>query len=180
MFLKKLKIVTVVLLAAVLGSAAVVALGDRQARGPGAPRILDLGSGQRGRYIAWSPDGKTLAVVTIHESFLFSSKRSALKLWDVEQGKVMQTVAEPKEKAAGIWHVVFSADGKTIASIVSETIQHPGGIMIQEVVKVWDAKTLALKQTLGGSSKLGTGFVSQISCPGFVTGWQAGGRGRPQ
>src|SRR4029077_14853480 len=43
--------------------------------------------------------------------------------------------------------VVFSADGKTIAATVAEEIG-------RDVVKIWDAKTLALKQTLGGNSQL--------------------------
>jgi WD domain, G-beta repeat/Sigma-70, region 4/WD40-like Beta Propeller Repeat len=156
MLLKKLKTATGVLLAVgvVLAAAGVVVQADRHAKVPGAPKILDLGSGQRGRYIAWSPDGKTLAVVTKYESLIFGRKGSALKLWDVEQGQVKQTVAESVEKGLSFSDVVFSADGKTIACTVSELIRQRNGLMIQVVVKVWDAKTLALKQTLRGSSQI--------------------------
>jgi WD40 repeat protein len=48
----------------------------------------------------------------------------------------------------GIWDVVFSADGRKIACLVSVA-----GTISNEV-KVWDAKTLDLKQTLGGNSPL--------------------------
>jgi WD40 repeat protein len=154
MLLKKLKIVTVLLLAAVLGSAAVVALADKQAKGPGAPKVLDLGSGERGRYIAWTPDGKTLAVVTKYESMMFGRKGSAVKLWDVEKGQVRQTVAESKEKGLAFGDVVFSGDGKMIAVTVSGFMQQPNGLALQGVVKVWDARALDLKQTLGGTTQL--------------------------
>src|SRR5260370_18681426 len=145
---KKRKIATVVLLVAVLGVAAVVVQSKRQAKGPGEPKILDLGSGQRGRYVAWSPDGQTLAVVTKYESMIFGHKGSAVKLWDVEQGQVRQKVAESKEKWLAFQQVVFSADGKTIAG----TVNVPGTVFY--VVQLWDAETLALKQTVGGGSDL--------------------------
>src|SRR4029077_20637489 len=88
MLLKKLKVATLALMAAAaLVATALVVQADRQAKGPGVPKILDLGSGQRGRYIAWSRDGKTLAVVTKYESLIFGRKGSALKLWDVEQAQ---------------------------------------------------------------------------------------------
>src|SRR5439155_13534933 len=45
-------------------------------------------------------------------------------------------------------HLVFSRNGKTIAATVSEG---PPGV---DVVKLWDAQTLALKQTLRGHSQL--------------------------
>jgi len=153
MLLKKLKIVSLLLLA-LFGISALVALADRQAKDPRAPKILDLGSGQRGRQVVWSPDGKTLAVVTKYESMMFGRKGSAVRLWDVEQGKDRQTVAESKEKGLAFGDVVFSGDGKMIAVTVSGFMQQPNGLVLQGVVKVWDARTLDLKQTLGGTTQL--------------------------
>jgi hypothetical protein len=45
--------------------------------------------------------------------------------------------------------VAFAPDGKTIAASVSEEVTLPNTRLVRSVVKVWDAKTLALKQTLG-------------------------------
>jgi RNA polymerase sigma factor (sigma-70 family) len=119
----------------------------------GKPKVLELGSGQRGRRVVWSPDGKTLVVVTKQES-MFSRKGSAIKLWDVDKGEARGTLAEDTNGGLAFQHVVFSADGKTIAATVTEEKIVPGGRMIVDVVKLWDAKTLALKQTLGGDSQL--------------------------
>ena len=149
---KKLKIGVVVALVAVL---AVVVLWERKTQGPGTAKILDLGSGQRGRRVVWSPDGETLAVVTKYESMIFGHKGSSVKLWDVEQGQVRETVAESKEKWLAFQQVAFSADGKTIASTISESIAGPSMPMIREQVKLWDTKTLDLKQMLGGIGSLG-------------------------
>jgi WD40 repeat protein len=113
----------------------------------GEPRVLKLGTWQRGRRIAWSPDGKTLVVVTIYESLLGGGKASAVKVWDVEKGQVKKTLAESAEPGLAFQHVVFSRDGRTIAATVSEDIG-------QDVVKLWDAKTFALKKTLGGDAHL--------------------------
>src|SRR5262249_57160386 len=88
MLLKKLKIVTAVLLAAGLvvgaaclalqpsaGQPALVAAektAEPTALHVGAPRVLKLSD--RGRRVAWSPDGKTLAVATIVEKFFLAFK----------------------------------------------------------------------------------------------------------
>jgi RNA polymerase sigma factor (sigma-70 family) len=161
MLLKKLKIAAVALLAIVVaGVVAVVVQADRKAGDADAPKILDLGMGQRGRRVAWSPDGKTLAVVTKVEKailgFQYDRRGSAIRLWDVEKGQIRQTLAESTEKGLAFQEVVFSADGKTIAAIVDgfQEVVLPNGreIRLQGTVKIWDAKTLALKQTLGGES----------------------------
>jgi RNA polymerase sigma factor (sigma-70 family) len=172
MFVTRWKIATAVLLAAgtILG-AALLAHQPTAAQPPAresarkstespradktvrAPRILELGSGNRGRRVVWSPDGKTLLVVTKYES-LFSRKGSAVKLWDVDKGEVRQTVAESPEGGLAFQQVAFSADGKTIAATMSQVVSKPGSLEIQDVVQLWDAKTLAVKQTLEANSRL--------------------------
>jgi RNA polymerase sigma factor (sigma-70 family) len=127
---------------------------DREAGNGGAPRTLKLEGG--GRRVAWSPDGKMLAVAEISEPLfgvhLFGKKESALKLWDVERGQVKQTLAESATGGLAFQQVVFSADGKRIAATVSEV----NADNVVNVVKVWDTKTADLKHTLtsGGDSQL--------------------------
>jgi WD40 repeat protein len=58
--------------------------------------------------------------------------------------------------------VVFSPDGKTIAATVTEEVIRPGMLMIRDVVKVWDAKTLAVVKILGNDS---TSLVSIAFSP---------------
>jgi WD40 repeat protein len=75
----------------------------------------------------------------------------------VEKGRVKQTLAEsPDKNGPTFGQVVFSADGKTIAAIVVgfQEVVLPNGleIRLQGTIKIWDAKTLALKQTLGGEN----------------------------
>jgi RNA polymerase sigma factor (sigma-70 family) len=162
MLVKSLKMATAVVaaLSIVVGAAAVVVQVDRNAAG--AAKVLNLDG--RGRLVAWSPDGKTLAVREFDEPFFpfhFGRGGGRIKLWDVAKGQVRQTLAESTEKNWGpnFREVVFSADGKTIAATVSEwkeVIRRDGGreIHLRAAVKIWDAKTLALKQTLEGGSQL--------------------------
>jgi RNA polymerase sigma factor (sigma-70 family) len=151
MLLKTLRLTLTVLLAAgVIVGAAALALQGQNANGA---KVLRLGMGQRGRRVAWSPDGKTLMVVTIHEHLIFGRKGSAINLWDVETGTVRKTLAESAGGGLAFQSAVFSADGKTIAATVSEQQALPGGgLRFVSVVKLWDAKTLALKRTLGRDS----------------------------
>jgi RNA polymerase sigma factor (sigma-70 family) len=172
MFVTRLKITAAVLLvaAAVLGAALfeqqpiaaqlqVVAAGkraDKEAGDAGKPRVLKLAA--RGRGVAWSPDGKTLVVVTKVEKFFlgykYDGKGSAIELWDVEKGQARKTLAESKEGGLAFQQVVFAPDGKSIAATVSQEVRKPNMLMIRDVVKVWDAKTLVLKQMLTDDSQL--------------------------
>jgi hypothetical protein len=151
MWVKSQKLVATVLLAVgvLLGAAAIMVLADRTAQDARA-KILPLEA--RGRRVVWSPDRKTLLVVTkVEKTFLgiqYDRRGSAIRLWDVEKGRMRQTVAEDPEKGLAFGHVVFSRDGTTIAATTSEEIQKPNMRMIRAVVKVWDAKTLDLKQKL--------------------------------
>lgn len=112
------------------------------------PRVLNLDS--RGRRVVWSPDGKTLAVVTKVETML-TRKGAAIKLWDVEKGQVRDTLVEYPNGGLGFGQVAFSPDGKTIAATVSEEVVLPNARLIHSVVKIWNAKTLDFKQVLGGN-----------------------------
>jgi WD40 repeat protein len=155
---KTLKIAAAVLLAAgvVLGAATVLVQADRKAKRAGAAKVLELGD--RGRRVAWSPDGKTLAVVTKVEKtllgFQYDRRGSAIRLWDVEKGQVRHTLAEDPEKGLAFQQVVFSADGKTVAATASDVVVLPTELRFRDRVKLWDARTGALKQTLGGDSHL--------------------------
>jgi RNA polymerase sigma factor (sigma-70 family) len=122
---------------------------DRVSVGP--PRVLKLDD--RGRRVVWSPDGKTLVVVTKVEKaifgFQYNRKGSAIELWDVERGERRQFLARDPDGGLAFQQVVFSADGKRIAATVSEEVRKPDVCLIRLVVKVWDARTAALKHTLG-------------------------------
>lgn len=107
----------------------------------------------RGRRVAWSPDGKTLAVVMIYEPLLFGKKEFALQLWDVD-GENSTPSAKATRKGLWLGGVVFSCDGQTIATTVTDPPRRIGNLLtIENVVKLWDAKTLALKQTLASGEE---------------------------
>ncbi len=172
MLVKKLKIVSTLLLAAgVIVGAALLAHqpiaaqpADEAARkktGPaalnvGKPRVLNLAD--RGRRVVWAPDGKTLAVITKVEKFILmfkvDSRGSAVELWDVEKGRRRATLAESKEPGLSFADVAFSPDGKLIAAPATEVVRKPDSIEIRAVVKLWDARTLELQKTLGRDPQL--------------------------
>jgi len=118
-----------------------------------AARVLRLDG--RGRLVAWSPDGKTLAVVTINEPVFYGRTRSAIQLWDAEKGHMRVRLP-----GLAFRQVVFSPDGRTIAAPVTEDPQRDRPIF-EDVLKLWDAKTLGLKQTLG------LGGLHHLACVAF-------------
>jgi WD40 repeat protein len=103
----------------------------------------------KGRQVVWSPDGKRLAVVMIYEPVVFGKKERALQLWDLEPGEESAPAARPMLKGLWIGEVAFSPDGKTIAATVTEAPRQVGNTLtIETTVKLLDADSLALKQTL--------------------------------
>lgn len=163
MLLRKFLIAAAVVLTLAVGGVAVVGYANRETGRLGATKVLDLGFGERGRQVVWSPDGKTLAVVTKVEKAIlgirFDNRGSAIRLWDVEKGHIRQVVDESSEKGLAFQQVVFCADGNTFAATVNKN--HPvmlpngGGRMAGGwMVKIWDAKTLALKHTLDSERQL--------------------------
>jgi len=81
-----------------------VATGKEQATLKGHP--------DRVRSVAFSPDGKTLASVSVDEDSL-NGKPGELKLWDVQTLKELATLKGHTDKVSS---VAFSPDGKTLAS----------------------------------------------------------------
>ena len=68
--------------------------------------------------VAFSPDGKTLAL---------ASREGSVQLWDVATGKILQTL---KGHSSAVQAVVFSPDGRTLASGSSD-----------ETVRLWNVET---------------------------------------
>ncbi len=153
MLLTGRKMGAAVVLAAI--AVTIAALAYRDADDTGA-KVLRLDA--RGRRVAWSPDGKTLAVVTKVEKtilgYKYDGKGCAVQLWDVATRQLRHTLAESALGGLAFQQVVYSADGTAIAATVTEEVVLPGSRQVRDVVKIWDAKTLALKQTLGGDPQL--------------------------
>jgi RNA polymerase sigma factor (sigma-70 family) len=156
MWVKSLKMASAIVVALGIFGAAAVVVPNRNTTG--AAKVLELGG--RGRLVVWSPDGKTLAVREFNEPFYpfhFGRGGGAIRVWDAAKGEVSHTLVESTEKGATFGEVVFSADGKTIAAMVSdfkEVVRQDGGreIQMRAAIKVWDAKTFALKRTVGDES----------------------------
>ncbi len=159
LWLKSLKITATLLLAAgvVLGVGVLLMQKAQKSNDPTAPRVVQLGS--RGRQVVWSPDGKTLAVTTINES-LFQRKGSAVRLWDTATGQLRQTLAEDSGGGLAFQGVAFSPDGKWIGITATEEVVTPGSREIRDVIKLHDAKTGTLQQTLVGTGHLHLGCLA--------------------
>jgi WD40 repeat protein len=103
----------------------------------------------KGRQVVWTQDGKSLAVVMIYEPLIFGKKEKAMQLWDLQPEGDSAPVERSMLRGLWIGEVIFSPDGQTLASTVSEGPRRIGNTLrIDQVVKLWDSRTLALKQTL--------------------------------
>lgn len=89
------------------------------------------------RTVAISPDGKTLAT---------GSEDKTVKLWALDTGERIDTIAGYLD---GIMSVAFSPDGKILASACNIAFQ-------DGTIKLWDADTRKLRQTLGSSLLAGS------------------------
>ncbi len=105
--------------------------------------------------VAYSPDGRTLAVADTHDQ--------TIKLWDMTS---RQQVAVLGGHTGPVWYVTFSPDGRTLASTTDNTVQ------------LWDITT---KQKLIEFQQVGWKCVANFSpdgkllaASGFV--WDLGSR----
>lgn len=104
--------------------------------------IISAGIAQR---ITFSPDGKSLAVVSYMDTGSDTDKNS-VELWDV-QSKKLAAVQPAKGRSIDgsalfvMSQIAFSPDGSRLATIT------------KQAVEVWDVKTGELVQTLQGHGK---------------------------
>ena len=128
----------------------IVVTGRREARFPSSAgfvvQLLDVATGekkttlslqtQRVDFIAYSPDGKTIATAG-------SRTDNTVQLWDPQTGERRGTL-EKRVGSSSIRSLVYSPDGKTIAIAGSWT---------DNTVQLWDPQTGTHKTTLTGHTK---------------------------
>ena len=121
-------------------------------------KVWDLETGQlvatkpqgatEARLAQFSADGRRLCVRTWGRE---------IQLWDVEQGKRVQTISDPDpERPFGA--MALSADGRTIATGQGGSVDRPR-ISRARNAKLWDADTGALLRIFTGH----TGYVTSIA-----------------
>lgn len=109
-------------------------------------KIVSAGIAQR---ITFSPDGKSLAVVSYMDTGSDTDK-TVVELWDVQSKKLAAVQPAQGRSIDGsalfvMSQVAFSPDGSRLATITKQTVE------------VWDVKTGELVQTLQGHQKAVTG-----------------------
>jgi WD40 repeat protein len=110
--------------------------------------IAKIQSAGRAQRVQFSPDGKSLAVVTYIEDS--GDGKTILELWDV-QSKKLAAVQPAKGRSIDgsalnvMSQIAFSPDGSKLATITKQTVE------------VWDIKTGEVVQTLQGHHKDVTG-----------------------
>jgi WD40 repeat protein len=147
MLLTKLKIATAVLVVAGLGALVLPALAQKPTEGKGAKepdkgpaetqdavKVVKPGA-QCVRSLAYCNDGKTVALVLWDERDYRGG--GSVVLWEVQQGKVQQTLEKCGNIAARAFcNVTSSKDGTTIAVASGQFRDKWDG-----AIKVWDAQT---------------------------------------
>jgi hypothetical protein len=189
MLLTRLKIATVVLLAAVLAGAGVGLLwspgpavgqtrpGADKARRPPAPEAAArrppsrfLKHDQAIGPIAWGADGKTLVSITYEPSAPGKAEKDrngAVRLWDLRTGAVTRSLADERGTFSPFDPAVaVSRDGKTIAA--GHTRIGDGGAAAE--VLLWDAVSGKLKQTLEHCPLSMRGIALSPDCQWLATG----------
>ncbi len=108
------------------------------------------------RKLAVSPDGKSLVV--LEEGFSGSTWRSFIEYWDLKSGNLIKASADPD--ASGTLAMKFLPTGNSFLT-VSRNAE----------VKIWEAKSLRLRQTLKACDVEGTtvAFSSDMSRVFFGT-----------
>jgi RNA polymerase sigma factor (sigma-70 family) len=107
-----------------------------------------------GKYVnslAYCNDGKTMAIVIWNGVPRGDTQAGSVVLWDLQQGKVQQTLEEWDKLENGtlqFWHVTSSKDGTTIAA--SGTTNKAG----YGAIRVWEAKTGKLLGTFEFSAQV--------------------------
>ncbi|HUG93375.1 MAG TPA: WD40 repeat domain-containing protein, partial [Planctomycetaceae bacterium] len=105
--------------------------------------LRTIGELDSGTKLAFSPDGRRLA----------AGGMGTLKVWDVETSRELHAIdahmSEDRMSRHGVSSLAFSPDGTIIASASHEGsgLRSPPG-----VVKLWDAGTGVLRQTLKGQA----------------------------
>lgn len=98
--------------------------------------------------IAWSPDGKTLAVQTKPREPTKSGKYAIL-LWDIGASRQQRVIFETSDP---IFSVAYSSDGKTLACAAWRRNRHKEGEILR-----WNSETGRKIGTLVGAPRTGLG-----------------------
>jgi RNA polymerase sigma factor (sigma-70 family) len=125
---------------------------DKPPDGPPAQKAADAGQdsvkvtkpGKWVESLAYCNDGKTVAIVLWNGAPRADTQAGAVVLWDLEKGKVQQTLAEFDkfdEDTLQFWHVAAARNGTIIAASATAGKVHFGAI------RVWEARTGRVLQT---------------------------------
>jgi RNA polymerase sigma factor (sigma-70 family) len=122
---------------------------DAKPAGQDGTKVVKAGEivkhGKHVESLAYCNNGKTLAVV-VHKGYRrdVMDQWSSVVLWDLQKGKMEQTLENFDEGTLHFHNVTASKDGKRIAAAADDC----GGKVGDVTIKVWDAKTGNLVRTV--------------------------------